>query len=164
LNKIKQNHPYTEVIMITGDTEVESAVESFQSGAYDYITKPLQLGELLAVIRRAVQKYSLVRQVTTLREALGPRQKRASRPALKSKIDTFAAEVFSAARDNLALKDIVDLLERAFILQALAHTNWNQVHAAKMLGIHRHKLIYRMQTFKIPSVLTPASKTKKGKL
>jgi DNA-binding NtrC family response regulator len=44
---------------------------------------------------------------------------------------------------------ILDQLERRIILQALKHTNWNRVQAAKLLGLTRDTLRYRMEKFGI---------------
>ena len=59
LKKIKEYSPDTEVIMITGDWEIESALTAFKSGAYDYLMKPIDTGHLLQVVKKAVEKQSL---------------------------------------------------------------------------------------------------------
>lgn len=48
LRKIKQRFPLVEVIMLTGHATVESAVEGLKMGAFDYVTKPCDIAELLA--------------------------------------------------------------------------------------------------------------------
>jgi DNA-binding NtrC family response regulator len=50
LRNIKQKSPQTEVIMITGYGDIQTAVESMKLGARDYITKPFKLSELLALV------------------------------------------------------------------------------------------------------------------
>ena len=55
LKKLKQKSSITEVIMITGHGEVESAVTSMKLGARDYVTKPFKLDELLTLTRQALQ-------------------------------------------------------------------------------------------------------------
>jgi len=55
LRFIKQQHPETEVILITAYGEIAQAVEAMREGAYDYITKPFEPDELLAVVGRAVE-------------------------------------------------------------------------------------------------------------
>ena len=49
----------TEVIIITGKGTVTSAVEAMRNGAYDYLTKPLDLERLKALIPRALEKYQV---------------------------------------------------------------------------------------------------------
>ena len=50
-----QEHlPRTPVVMVTGYATVESAVQSFKSGAFDFLPKPFDVGELLGVVSRAL--------------------------------------------------------------------------------------------------------------
>ena len=56
LTEIKRLSPETKVIMITAFASFESAVESMKEGAYDYITKPFNIDEVKATIRRALEK------------------------------------------------------------------------------------------------------------
>ena len=48
LRKIKQRFPLVEVIMLTGHATVESAVDGLKMGAFDYVTKPCDVADLLA--------------------------------------------------------------------------------------------------------------------
>jgi DNA-binding NtrC family response regulator len=62
LKELQQRGITTECIIITGQASVDSAVEAMQSGAYDYIEKPLnaeKLGRLKALIPKALHKYSV---------------------------------------------------------------------------------------------------------
>ena len=54
--------PDIEVILITAHGNIESAVEAMKKGAYDYITKPFNLGRLELVIEKAYQRVCLQRQ------------------------------------------------------------------------------------------------------
>ncbi len=49
----------SEVIIITGKATVTSAVEAMRQGAYDYLTKPLDLDRLKALIPKALEKYQV---------------------------------------------------------------------------------------------------------
>lgn len=55
LRCLKEKSYATEVIMITGYGDVQSAVESLKLGARDYVTKPFKLDDLLALVRQAVR-------------------------------------------------------------------------------------------------------------
>ncbi len=55
LRKLKQKSSGTEVIMITGHGEIESAVASMKLGARDYVTKPFKLDELITLAKQTVQ-------------------------------------------------------------------------------------------------------------
>lgn len=48
-----------EVIMLTGQATVESAIEAMKLGAYDYLTKPYRLNELAALVMQADEKQQL---------------------------------------------------------------------------------------------------------
>jgi len=70
LEKFKEADPKTEIIMVTAVNEVQTAVKAIKLGAYEYIIKPFIVDDILAVIGRALEKQSLVKEVTYLRNAL----------------------------------------------------------------------------------------------
>ncbi len=70
LTKLKDQFPLTQVIMMTAFATVERAVEAMKRGAYHYLTKPLNLDELLLVIDRALRELRLQREVKRLKEKL----------------------------------------------------------------------------------------------
>ncbi len=57
LREKSQNPP--EVIMLTGQATVESAIEAMKLGAYDYLTKPYRITELSALVQQAAEKQKL---------------------------------------------------------------------------------------------------------
>ncbi len=65
--------PAPEVILITAFGTIDTCRAALQQGAFDYITKPVDLGELRAVVRRAGERILLTRQVNQLREQLDER-------------------------------------------------------------------------------------------
>src|SRR5262245_1461755 len=70
LERIKQIDEQVEVILVTAVKTVKTAVAAMKLGAFDYVTKPFEEEELLATIRRALQKRSLEREVVYLRTEL----------------------------------------------------------------------------------------------
>lgn len=62
LKYIKENHPYIEVIMLTGVGDVRIAVECMRLGAYDYLTKPYSSEELGRTIKKLVEKQNLLKE------------------------------------------------------------------------------------------------------
>jgi signal transduction histidine kinase len=56
LQKIKQQNPNTEVIMITGHGDMDLAIRSLKSQATDFITKPINVGALEIAVQRASEK------------------------------------------------------------------------------------------------------------
>jgi DNA-binding NtrC family response regulator len=65
-----QRTPKAEVIMITAHGSVETAVGAMKLGAYDYVTKPFSMDELLLVVDRTRQVLALRRENLQLREEL----------------------------------------------------------------------------------------------
>lgn len=55
------------VVMISGHGTIETAVEAIRKGAYDYITKPLDLNRLLITIRNALERQTLVTETKALK-------------------------------------------------------------------------------------------------
>ena len=60
LTLLKELHPDTDVIIITGHASIETAVKAMNRGASTYITKPLNMDEVMAVVRKALEKQRLV--------------------------------------------------------------------------------------------------------
>jgi len=70
LEKLKALDPSIEAIMITAVKEIRSAVRAIKLGAYEYIIKPFLVDDVLNIINRALEKRSLMKQVTYLRNEL----------------------------------------------------------------------------------------------
>jgi two-component system response regulator AtoC len=70
LKNFRRKHPHTPVIMITAHGTRQVAHQALREGAYDYFTKPFDLEEMRVVIRRAVEKAELVREVERLRQQM----------------------------------------------------------------------------------------------
>lgn len=68
LKIIKKKHSGIDVIMLTAYGSIESAVESMQTGAYDYITKPFDIQELVLLVKKCIQNRRLSEEVGKLRE------------------------------------------------------------------------------------------------
>ncbi|MDP2752001.1 MAG: sigma-54 dependent transcriptional regulator [Rhodocyclaceae bacterium] len=68
LQKCRDSHPDTEVILITGYATLESAVEAMKHGAFYYIAKPFRLDEVRKVVAEAMEKVRLRRENQSLRE------------------------------------------------------------------------------------------------
>jgi DNA-binding NtrC family response regulator len=52
----RDQFPNTAVIMVTGHGSVETAVEAMRLGAFDYLTKPFDLGDLIKTVNQALQR------------------------------------------------------------------------------------------------------------
>jgi DNA-binding NtrC family response regulator len=70
LQKLKAIDPNPEVIMVTAVKEIETAVRAIKLGAYEYIIKPFLVDDVVNIINRALEKHSLVKEVTYLKTEL----------------------------------------------------------------------------------------------
>ena len=73
LERIKQTDEQVEIILVTAVKTLRTAVAAMKLGAFDYVPKPFEEDELLATIRRALQKRSLEHEVAYLRTELARR-------------------------------------------------------------------------------------------
>ena len=67
LKQIKETDPDTLVIMLTGETGVQTAVEAMKAGAFHYANKPFDLDEVALLVEKALETTQLRREVRTLR-------------------------------------------------------------------------------------------------
>jgi DNA-binding NtrC family response regulator len=62
LRLIKEGHPDVDVIMITGLSQIDTAVEAMKLGAFDYISKPFEPDEIKLVVQRALERRHLLHE------------------------------------------------------------------------------------------------------
>ncbi len=60
LQQLKERHPDVDVIMITGLSQIQTAVKAMKLGAFDYLPKPFDPDELDAVVARALERRRLL--------------------------------------------------------------------------------------------------------
>jgi two-component system response regulator HydG len=71
LERIKRTDPALPVIVLTAHGEVQSAVRATRLGAFDYRTKPIDHDEIVNIVCRATETYTLRKEVDQLRRQLG---------------------------------------------------------------------------------------------
>ncbi|MEI9479453.1 MAG: HD domain-containing phosphohydrolase, partial [Deltaproteobacteria bacterium] len=101
LRKVKKLHPDTIVIMITAYGSLESAIEAMKEGAFDYISKPFNVPEIMGIIDKSVQ-----------------------RKKLNMKIKEFLRHFFDEPGKG-STEDSDFLVENG--IKGLAHLKWNDV-------------------------------------
>jgi DNA-binding NtrC family response regulator len=62
LQRVKETHPDVEVIMVTGHSQIETAVRSMKLGAFDYLPKPFDPDELELIVERALERRRLLQE------------------------------------------------------------------------------------------------------
>jgi two-component system, NtrC family, response regulator AtoC len=71
LRTLKQGHSDMEVIVMTAYGGSSTAIKAMERGAYDYVTKPFELEDLLATLKRVFEHAELASEVSALRLELG---------------------------------------------------------------------------------------------
>jgi two-component system response regulator HydG len=73
MGQIKKMSPSIPIIMMTAYASIKTAVEALKSGAYDYLTKPLDIDELKILVKKALEHYRLQEENVFLKERLADR-------------------------------------------------------------------------------------------
>ena len=73
LREFKANQPSGQVVLISGFGTLETAIEALRAGAFDYVSKPFNIGEIKATVARALAQ-------AAHGDDAGPAARRASRP------------------------------------------------------------------------------------
>ncbi len=68
--QMKELSPFTIGIIFTGYATIETAVEAIKAGAYDYVTKPFRVDEIVVVLKRALEHQRLSQENVGLRKQL----------------------------------------------------------------------------------------------
>jgi two-component system NtrC family response regulator len=75
LKEFKEINPEVEVVMITAFGSIENAVSALKAGAAEYLTKPIDIDDLLFKLKKIEEKRHLVRENMVLKETLRDRLK-----------------------------------------------------------------------------------------
>jgi DNA-binding NtrC family response regulator len=70
LDVLQAEAPFTSIILLTGYGSVETAVGAMKRGAYDYLTKPVDVPRLRMLLEKAVERGETLREVRVLRRRL----------------------------------------------------------------------------------------------
>ena len=73
LEEAKKIAPLTPVIIITAFGTIESAIQAMKMGAYDYVTKPFQMDEIVLTVKKALENRLLKKEVVRLKKEMESR-------------------------------------------------------------------------------------------
>ncbi|MFP4491451.1 MAG: sigma-54-dependent transcriptional regulator [Spirochaetaceae bacterium] len=85
LKRISSSYPTIPVIILTGHGTIESAVEAMRNGAFDFVTKPVNLDRLSLLVKRALSNRDLVLQHRSLQEEVKKLTERQKAPQIIGK-------------------------------------------------------------------------------
>jgi len=87
LKRFKSAYPDCEVVLLTGEGSIETAVEAMKAGAFDFLQKPFPMKDLESVVVKASERRSLKKENTQLRAVIARSQPRSemvgSSPAMQ---------------------------------------------------------------------------------
>ncbi len=134
LYAIRDRFPTTDVVLMTGDPTVQTAVDAIRVGAFDYLTKPVSTSELLLVAERVFQLRNLESSNKDLRVALREHNR------LLERLVTKRTEELQRSEERLRL--IVETSHDAFlsINQHGTVLDWN-LRATKFFGWTRQEAL-----------------------
>lgn len=93
LKRTRETCADAECIIMTAFGSIENAVESMRLGAYDYLTKPINPGELILRVKRVFEKKHLAEEVNRLRDELSNSARHegmvAASPAMRGILDVI---------------------------------------------------------------------------
>lgn len=81
------------VIMMSGHAEIETAVRSIKLGAYDFISKPLDMNRILVTVRNALDKKNLVQETVMLKKKVASKYQMIGNSAALQKIQEIIGKV-----------------------------------------------------------------------
>ena len=124
LEQLKRTNPSLPVVMLTASREIKTAVRATQLGAFDYLTKPIEHDEIVAVVRRALDARALHLEVEDLRTRVA-----------KIQADQLAFQMGTSASVWALLEQIATVAQSNFSVLIVGETGTGKELVAQ--AIHR---------------------------
>lgn len=103
LRKVKSLSDETEVIIITGHGDIDSAIEALQNGASDFINKPVRDQALSIALKRAREKYDIKKQLRAYTDDLESKVAEATRKVRRQA--GFQSKLIQSSNDGIVATD-----------------------------------------------------------
>lgn len=151
LAHIKRRHPETEVILLTGHAATQDGVDGIKSGAFDYLTKPVEFDHLLGKIAQAHDKIVAEREKAAAAEYKARIEQQMIATERLAALGTLAAGVAHEINNPLAIineaaglldallqkPELADMPHRATFEKALQKID----NSVKRAGVITHQLL-----------------------
>jgi putative two-component system response regulator len=115
LAEVRERRPDLDVLLMTGNSDLASAIEALKRGAYDYLRKPFAFDALRAALRRAVERRHLTQKAHMLQQL--EERRAADRENLEQFLVTLATMIDTkssyTARHSARVSDLSRLLAEA---------------------------------------------------
>ena len=89
LKQALQLKPDTTFVMISGHADIDTAVNSLRDGAYDFISKPIDINRLITSVRNALDRKNLVQTTKVLQKENTQLKKKINKNHLLMEISSF---------------------------------------------------------------------------
>jgi DNA-binding NtrC family response regulator len=145
LSELRARQPATPVLMLTGSRDVADAVKAIKLGAMDYLTKPFERDELVAVVRRALETRALRLELQELR------QRERNQPS-----DLLAAQMGPSAEVQAVIEQVRLVAASNFTVLILGETGTGKelvAQAIHNLSERRRKAFVALDCGAIPEPL-----------
>jgi DNA-binding NtrC family response regulator len=136
LKQIKHVSPQTPIIVMTAYTDLDTTVQAFHEGAFEYLPKPFDIDDALELVARACEPVA---------------EETSSQQHLASGIDDWQAALRAWARLQLSrgetdiLKHAAKTFEKTLLDCALEATHGRKQDAARLLGWGRNTLTRKLK-------------------
>lgn len=142
----KQKAPGAQVIVLVADGSRRSGIEAMQLGAYGYLTRPLEMDELILTIGRAADLAEKDRELVALRGGTG------AGGMVSPELSEAIAAIDQSNPGMNTPTDVqpnvtIEALERAAIMRSLDQSKGNRTHAAHKLGISVRTLQRKLRQY-----------------
>jgi len=134
LKQIKNISPQTPIIVMTAYTDLDTTVQAFQEGAFEYLPKPFDIDDALELVARACEPV----------EETNPAQQRPETGVWQTALHAWAKQQLSQGATDI-LKNATKTFEKTLLDCALEATHGRKQDAARLLGWGRNTLTRKLK-------------------